>query len=86
MTSSTSATRRLIRKGGGGAAAGVRDYCPSVVVVHNHPSGDPTPSADDILITRQIRVSGEMMDVALLDHVIIGGNGYVSMKDKGLGF
>ena len=64
----------------------IRDYCPSIVVVHNHPSGDPTPSADDVLITRQIRVSGEMMDVALLDHVIIGGNGYVSMKDKGLGF
>ncbi len=64
----------------------IRDNCPSIVVVHNHPSGDPTPSADDILITRQIRVSGEMMDVELLDHVIIGGNGYVSMKDKGLGF
>ena len=64
----------------------VRENCPSIVVVHNHPSGDPTPSPDDILITRQVRSSGEMMDIDLLDHIIIGGQGFVSLKEKGLGF
>ena len=64
----------------------VRDNCPSILVVHNHPSGDPTPSPDDVLVTRQIRTSGETMDVELLDHVVIGEMGYVSMKEKGLGF
>ena len=64
----------------------IRENCPSVVIVHNHPSGDPTPSPEDILITRQIRSGAEMMDIELLDHVIIGGQGFVSLKDKGLGF
>ena len=64
----------------------VRDNCPAVIIVHNHPSGDPTPSPEDILITRQIRSSGETMDVDVLDHIIIGGQGYLSMKEKRLGF
>ena len=64
----------------------VRDNCPSIIVVHNHPSGDPTPSPEDVLITRRIRSSGETMDIDLLDHIIIGGKGYVSLKEKGLGF
>ena len=64
----------------------VRDNCPSIIVVHNHPSGDPTPSPEDVLITRRIRSSGETMDIELLDHIIIGGKGYVSLKEKGLGF
>lgn len=64
----------------------VRDNCPAIIVVHNHPSGDPTPSPEDILVTRQIRSSGEMMDIELLDHIIIGGQGYVSLKEKKLGF
>ena len=64
----------------------VRDNCPAIIVVHNHPSGDPTPSPEDILVTRQIRSSGEMMDIELLDHIIIGGQGYVSLKEKELGF
>ena len=64
----------------------VRENLPSIIVVHNHPSGDPTPSPEDILVTRQIRTGGEMIDIELLDHVIIGAKGYVSMKEKGLGF
>ena len=64
----------------------IRDNCPSVIVVHNHPSGDPTPSPEDILITRRIKASAEAMDIDLLDHIIIGSNGHVSMKEKGLGF
>ena len=64
----------------------VRNNCPAIIMVHNHPSGDPTPSPEDILITRRVRTNGETMDIDLLDHIIIGGQGYVSLKDKGLGF
>ena len=64
----------------------MRENCPSVIIVHNHPSVDPSPSPEDILITRQIRSGGEMMDIELLDHIIIGGNGWVSLKEKQLGF
>ena len=64
----------------------VRENCPSVILVHNHPSGDPSPSPEDILVTRKIRVGGEMMDIEVMDHVILGSRGFVSLKDKGLGF
>ena len=64
----------------------VRENCPGVILVHNHPSGDPTPSPEDILVTRQIRTGAEMMDIELLDHVVLGTRGFVSLKDKGLGF
>ena len=64
----------------------IRENCPSIIVVHNHPSGDPTPSPEDILVTRRIRSSGEMMDIDLLDHIIIGGKSFVSLKEKGMGF
>ena len=64
----------------------VRENCPSVILVHNHPSGDPSPSPEDILVTRKIRVGGEMIDIEVVDHVILGSRGFVSLKDKGLGF
>ena len=64
----------------------VRENCPSVIVVHNHPSGDPTPSAEDVLVTREIASGGSLMDIELLDHVVIGSHSWVSMKEKGLGF
>ena len=64
----------------------LRENCPSIIIVHNHPSGDPTPSADDILVTRQLVEGGAMMDIEVLDHVVIGGQGFVSLKNKGLGF
>ena len=64
----------------------VRENCPSIIVVHNHPSGDPTPSADDVLVTRSIASGAEMLDIELLDHIIIGGQAHVSLKEKGLGF
>lgn len=64
----------------------VRENCPSIIVVHNHPSGDLTPSGPDILITRQIGQAAQMMDIELLDHIIIAGQDCVSMKNKGLGF
>ena len=64
----------------------VRENCPSVILVHNHPSGDPSPSPEDILVTRKIRVGGEMIDIEVMDHVILGSRGFVSLKDKRLGF
>ena len=64
----------------------IRDNCPSIIVVHNHPSGDPTPSTEDILVTRELRTSAAMMDIELLDHIVLGQGHFVSLKDKGLGF
>lgn len=64
----------------------VKLNCPAIIVAHNHPSGDPTPSPDDIHITKQIVQAGKMLDIEVLDHLIIGLQRYVSMKERGLGF
>ena len=64
----------------------IRENCPSVITVHNHPSGDPTPSPEDILVTARLREAGETMDIDVLDHIIIGGQGFLSLKEKRLGF
>lgn len=55
-----------------------------IVICHNHPSGDPTPSKEDINLTKRIRECGTLMGIELLDHVIIAKNGYFSMKEKGI--
>ena len=60
--------------------------CPAIVVVHNHPSGDPTPSPEDVRTTDQLRQAGELLDIELLDHVIVGQHKWVSLKERGLGF
>jgi DNA repair protein RadC len=60
--------------------------CPAIVVVHNHPSGDPTPSDDDVRTTHQLCQAGELLDIELLDHVIVGRSKHVSLKELGLGF
>ena len=65
----------------------VRDNAPGIIVVHNHPSGNPTPSPEDISITRDLVSAGELLSIQLLDHIVIGDGGrYVSMKEKDLGF
>lgn len=64
----------------------VRANCPAIVVVHNHPSGDPTPSAEDVEVTRQLQKAGEALDIEVLDHLVIGRQRYVSLKERGLGF
>ena len=64
----------------------IRENCPNIIIAHNHPSGDPTPSPDDIAVTRRIRACADMMDITLLDHIIIGNQRYVSLKERGLGF
>ena len=64
----------------------IRENCPALIIVHNHPSGDPSPSPEDILVTRKIVAGAEMVDIEVLDHIIIGGQSHVSLRDKGLGF
>jgi DNA repair protein RadC len=56
------------------------------VAVHNHPSGDPSPSAEDMLLTKQLYEAGQILGVELMDHVIIARKGFVSMKERRLGF
>lgn len=56
----------------------------SVILCHNHPSGDPTPSKEDILITKRLKECGTLLGIEVLDHVIIGNKAYVSLKEKGI--
>jgi DNA repair protein RadC len=58
----------------------------SVILAHNHPSGDPTPSPEDIALTRSVVQAGKLLDIEVLDHLVIGYGKFVSMKEKGLGF
>ncbi|MGL4453611.1 MAG: RadC family protein [Sarcina sp.] len=56
----------------------------SIILCHNHPSGDPTPSIEDINITKRIKSCGEIIGIELLDHVILGKNNFISLKEKGI--
>ena len=56
----------------------------TIIICHNHPSGDPTPSQNDIEVTKIIHKNGVMMDIQLMDHIIIGRNRYFSFKEKGI--
>ena len=56
----------------------------SIVILHNHPSGDPTPSRNDMLTTKRIMDAGKLIGIELLDHVIIGNNCYVSFRESGI--
>jgi DNA repair protein RadC len=59
----------------------------SIIVSHNHPSGDPTPSPEDVRVTENLVQAGKLLDIAVLDHIVIGEDGrYVSLKERGLGF
>ena len=64
----------------------IRGNCAAVIVAHNHPSGDPTPSPEDVAVTERIVSAGKLLDVEVLDHLIIGQQRYVSLKERGLGF
>ena len=55
----------------------------SVILVHNHPSGDPDPSREDIAVTERLVKAGRVMDIPVLDHVVVGSYGYCSMKEHG---
>ncbi len=56
----------------------------NLMLLHNHPSGDPKPSSQDIVVTRKIKEAGELMDIPLIDHIILGDNCYISMKENDL--
>jgi len=56
--------------------------CPNVIICHNHPSGDPTPSPEDLEVTKQLVEAGRLLDIDLLDHIVIGNPRYVSLKEQ----
>ena len=56
----------------------------SIILVHNHPSGDPTPSKEDLEVTARMVQVGRVMDISVLDHIIVGGDKFVSLKEKGV--
>ena len=62
----------------------VLEAVPAIIISHNHPSRNPDPSPEDVLITRKLKQAAELLDIELLDHVVIGGKKFVSLKDKGL--
>jgi DNA repair protein RadC len=64
----------------------VRKNSSSIIIIHNHPTGDPTPSTDDISVTRAIIQAGKILDIEVLDHIVIGSGIFASMKEKGLCF
>ena len=61
----------------------VKRSAASIIVAHNHPSGDPTPSQEDIQVTKRLNESGKMIGIDLLDHIIIGDRKFISLKEKG---
>ncbi|HNT74378.1 MAG TPA: DNA repair protein RadC [Anaerolineae bacterium] len=60
--------------------------CAGIVVAHNHPSGDPTPSPEDVALTRRLVDAGKLVEIDVLDHLVIGRNRYVSLRERALGF
>lgn len=64
----------------------VRLNAASIIVAHNHPSGDPSPSPEDITLTRMLVDAGRLLDISMLDHIVVGGGRHVSMKERNLGF
>ena len=66
--------------------ASIQRNAASVIVVHNHPSGDPKPSPEDIALTRALVQAGKLLDIEMLDHVVVGHGRYASLKEKRMGF
>ena len=62
----------------------IKNSSASLILVHNHPSGEPYPSNEDLNITRRLKESGELLGIPILDHIIIGGNKYISLREEGL--
>lgn len=63
----------------------VRQNCSAIIVAHSHPSGDPSPSPEDVSVTKEIVKSGKLLDIDVMDHLVIGNNRWVSLKERGLG-
>ena len=66
--------------------AAIQRNAAAIILVHNHPSGDPSPSPEDVNLTRTAAQAGKMLDIEVLDHIVIGRGKHVSLKEKGLGF
>jgi DNA repair protein RadC len=64
----------------------IRGNSAAIIVAHNHPSGDPTPSPEDVAVTQQIVAAGKLLDIDVLDHLVIGHQRFISLKERGLGF
>lgn len=64
----------------------IRRNVPAIALVHNHPSGDATPSPEDCSITREVVKAGALLDIEIIDHIVIGDQKFVSLKERGLGF
>jgi DNA repair protein RadC len=64
----------------------VKRNCAALIVAHNHPSGDPSPSPEDVAVTRQLIEAGQLLDIELLDHLVIGHQRFVSLRERGLAF
>ena len=64
----------------------IRANCAGIIVVHAHPSGDPSPSSEDVALTRDAVQAGKLLSVEVLDHLVIGKGNYVSLHERGLGF
>jgi DNA repair protein RadC len=62
----------------------IQKACACIILVHNHPSGDPTPSREDLEVTRRLCEAGRLVGIEVLDHVVIGDGRYISFKEKGL--
>jgi DNA repair protein RadC len=64
----------------------IRSSATGVILVHNHPSGDPTPSPDDLHLTAEAIAAGRLLDIDVLDHLIVGHDAFVSLRDRGIAF
>ncbi len=64
----------------------IRVNCASIIVVHNHPSGDPTPSAEDVKLTESLVAAGQLLDIEVLDHLVLGHQRFISLRERRLGF
>lgn len=64
----------------------IRRNCAAIIVSHNHPSGNPDPSPEDVALTRRLIQAGELLQVELLDHVVVGNTSYMSMRERNLAF
>ncbi len=64
----------------------VRRNATGLILVHNHPSDDPTPSPEDVAITREVVRAGQLLDITVLDHLVVGGDTYTSLRERGVGW
>jgi DNA repair protein RadC len=66
--------------------AAVRRNSAALILAHNHPSGEPDPSPEDVLVTREIVSAGKLLDIEVLDHLVIGQGRWISLRERGIGF